>query len=66
MDVVFDEDRSRYKLDHGPENMSVFRHILISVLKQKARQLDVSIDTLCAMAVADKEFLFDLFFGKKS
>ena len=66
MDVIFDEDRSRYRLDHGPENMSVFRHILVSVLKQKARRFDVSVDTLCAMAVADKEFLFDLFFGKKS
>ena len=64
MDVIFGEDRSRFRLEHGPENMSIFRHILVSVLKQKARRLAVSIDTLCAMAIADKTFLLDLAFGK--
>ena len=34
LDVVFDEDRSRIRLDESPENFSILRQIALSILKQ--------------------------------
>jgi len=34
LDVAFREDESRYRHDHGPENLATVRHIAISLLKQ--------------------------------
>jgi predicted transposase YbfD/YdcC len=34
LDVTFDEDRSRIRKDHGPENFAMLRRIATSVIKQ--------------------------------
>jgi predicted transposase YbfD/YdcC len=34
LDVTFDEDRSRIRKDHGPENFALLRRIATSVIKQ--------------------------------
>jgi hypothetical protein len=34
LDVGFDEDRSRLRKDHGPENLALLRRLAVSVLKQ--------------------------------
>jgi predicted transposase YbfD/YdcC len=34
LDVCFDEDRSRLRKDHGPENLALLRRLAVSVLKQ--------------------------------
>jgi predicted transposase YbfD/YdcC len=34
LDVVFDEDRSRIRKDHGPENFALIRRLALSLLKQ--------------------------------
>ena len=33
LDVVFDEDRSRVRKDHGPENFGLLRRMAVSMLK---------------------------------
>jgi predicted transposase YbfD/YdcC len=33
LDVVFDEDRSRVRKDHGPENLALLRRMAVSMLK---------------------------------
>lgn len=35
LDVVFDEDRSRIRKDHAPQNMAVIRQIAINLLKKE-------------------------------
>jgi predicted transposase YbfD/YdcC len=34
LDVCFDEDRSRLRNDHGPENLALLRRLAVSILKQ--------------------------------
>ena len=33
LDVIFDEDRSRVRKDHGPENLALLRRMAVSMLK---------------------------------
>ena len=33
LDIAFDEDRSRVRLDHGPENLAVLRHIALNLIR---------------------------------
>ena len=35
LDVAFDEDRSRVRKDHAPQNLAVIRHIALNLLKQE-------------------------------
>ena len=35
LDIAFDEDRSRIRKDHGPENFALLRHIALNLLKQE-------------------------------
>jgi predicted transposase YbfD/YdcC len=35
LDVALNEDRSRVRKDHSPENLAVLRHIALNLLKQE-------------------------------
>jgi predicted transposase YbfD/YdcC len=35
LDLAFNEDRSRVRKDHAPENLAVMRHIAVNLLKQE-------------------------------
>ena len=35
LDVAFDEDQSRIRKDHVPQNMAVLRHMAINLLKRE-------------------------------
>ena len=35
LDVAFDEDRSRVRTDHAPNNLAVIRHIALNLLKRE-------------------------------
>ena len=35
LDVAFDEDRSRVRKDHAPQNLAIIRHIALNLLKQE-------------------------------
>ena len=34
LDVVFNEDKSRVRKDHAPQNMAIIRHVTLNVLNQ--------------------------------
>src|SRR6516165_7818053 len=55
LDVVFDEDRSRVRKDHGPENLGLLRRMALSMLK--AEQSKGSIQVKRLKAGWDNEFL---------
>ena len=39
LDVVFNEDASRVRKDHAPENMGLIRHIVVNMLSNAKKQL---------------------------
>lgn len=57
--MVFDEDRSRIRKDHGQENLALLRRLAVSVLK-KAKSCPGSIRTKQLQAILDDEILHDM------
>src|SRR5262249_37527200 len=41
LDVIMDEDTAHIRVDHGPENMTVLRHMAINFLKQEPSKLSI-------------------------
>jgi len=48
LDVVFDEDRSRVRKDHGPDNFGLLRRIAISMLKAEQSPGSIQVKRLRA------------------
>jgi predicted transposase YbfD/YdcC len=56
LDVAFDEDRSRIRRDHAPENMALMRHAALNLLKHET-SARVSIKARRKMAGWDDAYL---------
>jgi predicted transposase YbfD/YdcC len=41
LDVIMDEDTAHIRVNHGPENMAVLRHMAINLLKQEPSQMSI-------------------------
>jgi predicted transposase YbfD/YdcC len=41
LDVIMDEDIAHIRVDHGPENMAVLRHMAINLLKQEPSRMSI-------------------------
>ena len=59
LDVVFNEDQSRIRRGHGPENMAVIRHIALNLLKQD-KTTKAGIQTKRLKAGWDNKYLANL------
>jgi len=58
LDVVFQEDASRLRKDHGPENLALIRRIALSLLKRaKAKKKNASIRCKRKQAGWNNDFL---------
>lgn len=41
LDVIMDEDTAHIRVNHGPENMAVLRHMAINLLKQEPSKISI-------------------------
>jgi predicted transposase YbfD/YdcC len=41
LDVIMDEDAAHIRVNHGPENMAVLRHMAINLLKQEPSKMSI-------------------------
>ncbi|MBC8505222.1 MAG: ISAs1 family transposase [Chloroflexi bacterium] len=65
LDISFDEDRSRVRKDHGPENFAILRHIALNLLRM---------ETSCKRSIRGKrliagwndDYLLDILSGLSS
>ena len=48
LEVVFDEDRSRVRKDHGPENLGLLRRMAIAMLKAEPSKGSIQVKRLVA------------------
>jgi predicted transposase YbfD/YdcC len=55
LDVIMDEDTAHIRVNHGPENMAVLRHMAINVLKREPSK--ISIQSKRLQAACDNEYL---------
>jgi predicted transposase YbfD/YdcC len=65
LDVAFQEDGSRVRKDHGPENLGLVRRIALSLLKRAPTKKKVGIANKRKQAGWDDEFLVQVLLGKK-
>lgn len=55
LDVIMDEDNAHIRVNHGPENMAVLRHMAINLLKQESSQMSIQSKRL--RAACNNEYL---------
>jgi predicted transposase YbfD/YdcC len=55
LDVIFAEDNAHIRVNHGPENMAVLRHMAINLLKQESTP--ISIQSKRLQAACSNEYL---------
>ena len=63
LDVIFGEDDCRSRKDNAAENLATFRHLLVGVLRQKGKELGLSVGSVAFKGVCSREFAFSLVFG---
>ena len=63
-DFIFREDDCRSRAENAAENLAIFRHLVVGVLKQKGKELDLSVGDVVFKGICSREFLFSLVFGK--
>jgi hypothetical protein len=59
LDVVFDEDDSRTRKNHAPQNLSIIRRMALGILRAHPDQR--SLARKMKLAASKKEFFFELF-----
>jgi len=64
LDVTFDEDQSRNRLGHGPENLSTLRHIALNLCKTNTTR-KASVNRKRNMAAWEPDFLTELLTNQK-
>lgn len=55
LDVIMDEDSAHIRVNHGPENMAVLRHLAINLLKQEPSKMSLQSKRL--RAACDNDYL---------
>ena len=53
LDVIMDEDTAHIRVNHGPENMAVLRHMAINLLKQEPSKMSIQSKRLRAACTND-------------
>lgn len=62
LDLAFDEDRSRVRTDHAPENLAIIRHIALNLLRgDPSRRIGVKNSRL--KAALDEDYLWAILTG---
>jgi predicted transposase YbfD/YdcC len=60
LDVAFDEDRSRLRVDHAAENFAVTRHIALNLLKRMEEKKKKSIKIRRKRCAWDRDYLLQV------
>ncbi len=55
LDVIMDEDAAHIRVDHGPENMAVLRHMALNLLKHEPSKMSIQSKRL--QAACDNNYL---------
>ena len=63
LDIAFNEDRSRVRKDHAPQNLALLRHMALNLLKQE-RSVKVGIRAKRMMCGWDTDYLLQVLAGK--
>jgi hypothetical protein len=64
LDVAFQEDASRVRLRHGPENLGLVRRIALSLLKRAPTPKKVGIACKRKQAGWNDDFLVEVLLGQ--
>ena len=62
LDVTFNEDRSRIRTDHAPENMASLRHVALNLLRQEQAQ-HISLRRKRLLCSLDEHYLLTVLSG---
>ena len=65
LDVVFQEDASRLRKDHGPENLALIRRIALSLLKRAPSKKKVGVACKRKQAGWNDDYLVEVLLGQQ-